>query len=101
MHLDEDDGEDDGESWRSPGDDSFDESPDEKDQDGEDAVTCAHCGRTISDQADLCPYCKRWQSDERTRERKPLWFVVTVAICVAALTGAVGVGAAVLYGWWP
>jgi RNA polymerase subunit RPABC4/transcription elongation factor Spt4 len=101
MHLYEDDDDDDADSWSNPDDDSFDEDPDSRDMDGENDVKCVHCGRYISDQADLCPFCKMWQSDEKTRERKPLWFVITVAFCVAALTGAVGVGAAYLLGWWP
>ena len=86
MHIDEDDDEDDvADEWPSRRTDSSDEGPDGRDISGEDDIKCVHCGSYIHASADMCPHCRMWQSDEVTRSRKPLWFVITVLICAAAI----------------
>jgi hypothetical protein len=84
-------------------DDSLYEGPSDADLAEEaGAVKCVHCGRLMLEDADLCPYCKHWQTDELGRmPRKPLWFVLTVILCVAALSGVLGISAALMYGWRP
>jgi RNA polymerase subunit RPABC4/transcription elongation factor Spt4 len=96
MRVHDDD--DAGDAWR---DDSFDEDPDHRDISDEDSVRCVHCGRYIHADADICPYCRMWQTDEVRDSGKPLWFVLTVILCVAAISGALAVGIALMYGWRP
>ena len=99
MHIhDEDD--DDSASWRGrrPNRDSFDEDPADEDlADEYGAVKCLHCGRAIHEDADLCPYCKHWQTAEHHAPHKPLWFVVTVILLVGALTGVLWIVLAILF----
>ena len=102
MHIHEDDDEDDT-SRQCPRQraDSSDEDPDARDISDEDFVKCVHCGSYIHADADMCPYCAMSQTDEKQKSPKPLWFVLTVVLCVTALSGALAVGIAFMYRWWP
>ena len=84
MHIYEDDDED-ADHWPSQRADSSDENPDARDTSGEDDIKCVHCGCYIHADADICPRCRMWQSDEVGRTRKPRWFVITALICAAAI----------------
>ena len=78
-------------------DDSFDQDPDAADlADAPATVKCLHCGRSIHEDADLCPYCRHWQTDDPGPARKPLWFVLTVILLVGVMTGALWVVLALL-----
>jgi RNA polymerase subunit RPABC4/transcription elongation factor Spt4 len=95
---DEDD--DDTAPWRGRRADrgSFDEDPDAADiADEYGGVKCLHCGRAIHEDADMCPYCKHWQTDENHPPRKPLWFVVTVILLVGAFTGVLWIVLSILF----
>ena len=98
MHIDEDDDED-AEQWSSQRADSSNEDPDARDIAVEDDIKCVHCGRYIHADVDICPHCRMWQSDEVGRTRKPRWFVLTVILCVTAISGALAISVALMYGW--
>jgi predicted nucleic acid-binding Zn ribbon protein len=98
MRLQDDD-DDDSPSWRRDryAGESFEENPDDADlADEQGGVKCVHCGRTIHEHAELCPYCKHWQSDEHPTARKQRWFVVTVFLLVGALSGILWIVLALL-----
>jgi hypothetical protein len=98
IHDEDDDAED---MWPGQHGDSADEDPDPRDISDENFVKCVHCGSYIHAAADMCSYCEMWQTDEKQKPHKPLWFVLTVVICATALSGALAVGIALMYGWWP
>ena len=48
-------------------DDEFDEEPDDEfdaDWDDEPTIECPYCGREIHEDAQRCPHCERYISDE-------------------------------------
>jgi hypothetical protein len=51
-------------------------------------IECPHCGQTMLEDAEYCPSCDRWISDEDSpRPSQRLWIVVGIALCLAiALT---------------
>ena len=53
----------------------------------DDTVPCPHCGREIYDEAERCPYCESYISEEDTAQpaRKPWWLLVGVALCLYAV----------------
>jgi hypothetical protein len=92
MHFYDEDNEDDAdETWASQRAGSAGENPDGADLEQGDDVKCVHCGRYIHEQADMCPYCKMWQSDPEVPARKPLWFVVTAIVTLLAFSGVLAV----------
>jgi hypothetical protein len=83
---DEDDADD--ESWRGgpSGDDPADEGPDEADRAVEGGpVRCVHCNKYIHEDAEMCPHCHRWQTDEFNPPRKARWYFWTVIYCVVII----------------
>lgn len=65
--------------------DDWDNDLDEKD-DG--YIDCPYCGKTMLEDAEYCPSCDRWMSDEDLpKPPQPLWIVIGIALCLAvALT---------------
>lgn len=65
---------DDEASW----DDDLDEDPAD-----DNTVPCPHCRRQIHEDAERCPYCERYLSDEDTVTfQKPWWVVVGALVCL-------------------
>ena len=71
-------------------DDDFDEFEDHDinlGDDGEDAevtVACPYCGEEIYEDANWCPYCANYLSQEDSpRPRHPWWLVAGVVVCLA------------------
>ena len=76
-HRRDDDWED---SWADDEDDDFD--ADEGDQDDEPTIPCPNCRREIHEDAQRCPYCERYISDEDASPgRKPWWIIVGSLAC--------------------
>ena len=64
------------------GDEGLDDISDEA-EDSEATIACPHCRRPIYEDAERCPYCQRYLSDEDApSSRKPLWIVLTVIVCL-------------------
>jgi hypothetical protein len=74
---------DDHDSW-----DVAHERPDDIVPDELDTVRCGNCRKMIFEDSVRCPYCKHLQLEDE-RNRKPLWFVITVVLCILAMTGVV------------
>ncbi len=86
MRIDDED-DNDSAPWRAE-DDFRDEYPDNADLDGEPGtVPCVQCRRSIHEDADLCPYCRHWQTDGPHTSQKPMWIIVTAILLLAALSG--------------
>lgn len=71
---------------------TFDESePYDNSDDWEDSyVKCPHCGEMMLEDAEYCPYCDRWMTQEETRPGKlSPWAVVVVLILIATMVVAV------------
>lgn len=53
-----------------------------------DTVPCPHCGREVYEDAERCPYCENYISEEDTppsSSRKPWWLIVGVLLCLYAV----------------
>ena len=87
MPIYAEDDDDEGDSWRGDSPDgASDESPDERDLAKEGApVRCMHCGKWIHEDAQMCPRCHAWQTDEHHPEPKRPWYVWTAPLCVALI----------------
>jgi hypothetical protein len=58
--------------------DNFDTDPEE-----EPTVPCPHCRRQIHEDAQRCPYCEHYLSDEETTPgHKPWWIIAGVLACL-------------------
>ena len=74
------------------------ENPDPSDMDNDaegdaDEIDCPYCGLWVSEFAQICPHCKTYISKEdapRRSARKPLWWIVIVALFVAIFAGMLG-----------
>lgn len=64
-------------------DDDCDDEP--SDDDG--YVPCPHCGETMLEDAEYCPYCDRWITSEDQPPRKPwpMWVNILLVLMLAAL----------------
>jgi len=69
---------DDGPDWD---DEQPDEDPAEDDE--EPTVACPWCKRQVHEDAQRCPYCEQYLSDEDApRAGKPWWIVLGVLACL-------------------
>ena len=70
-HSQDDDWDDDETSW------------DEEAEDDDDyTIPCPWCKRSIHEDAERCPYCEHYISEEDAPpQRKPWWIIVGVLIC--------------------
>jgi hypothetical protein len=63
-----------------------DEDPDddyESDEDEDPTDTCPYCKKSIYDDAEQCPHCGQYISQEdRPPNQKPWWILAGVAICL-------------------
>lgn len=62
-----------------PDDADWDE--DEGDERAE-TVPCPYCGKPVFEQAELCPHCRSFISQEDASSRKPLWVWIGVALAL-------------------
>jgi hypothetical protein len=53
----------------------------------EDTIPCPHCGKPIYDDAERCPYCENYLSEEEHTQpsRKPWWIIVCALLCLYAV----------------
>lgn len=66
-------------SW----DDDELDADDEFDQDDDQTLPCPYCGEPVYDEAEQCPACGNYLSEEDAPRRpKPLWIVAGVAACI-------------------
>jgi predicted nucleic acid-binding Zn ribbon protein len=72
--AEEDDWENDDEGWEGP----------DQDEDEEDTtIPCPYCGESIHEDAQRCPYCENYLSEEDTpAEAKPWWIIVGALLCM-------------------
>jgi hypothetical protein len=68
-------------------DDWDDDEPSWADQAGDDdddyTIPCPWCKRPIHEDAERCPYCEHYISEEDAPpERKPWWIIVGAIICL-------------------
>ena len=64
------------------------EEPDESEMDFGDSADlrpCPFCKKAIDEQADVCPHCGNYISDEKVKDRKPMWFVIAAIAIIAAI----------------
>ena len=71
-------------------DDSLDENDDPADADVDESEHaegdhCPYCRKLIYEQAEVCPHCGSYLSREDVPNRKPLWMVTVVVLCLAAI----------------
>lgn len=80
------------EEWNEPWDDDdaeddfgadvFDDGELDEDTDEEPTISCPYCRREIHEDAQRCPHCERYLSDEdATPERKPWWIIGGALAC--------------------
>lgn len=71
--------------WLDDSEDGWDVEGEVDDAPGVDAdvtAPCPHCRRPIYDDAEWCPSCGVYLSNEDEPDRKPWWLLVGVAICL-------------------
>jgi predicted nucleic acid-binding Zn ribbon protein len=84
MTYDEDDDSDGG--YES--DEDLDDEYADVNYDDEDNVTinCPYCAAEIYEDAEQCPHCGQYISDEDApREGKPAWLIVVILLCIAMM----------------
>ena len=75
-----DDRDEDDDAW----DDDSEADADLRDDDDDPTVPCPFCRRDILEDTPRCPYCERYLSpDDFARRSKPLWVLITAAVCLA------------------
>ena len=58
-------------------------SDDYDEDDDHDTIPCPHCRESIHEDAERCPYCEQYLSDEDAPAKpKPLWIVAAAVICL-------------------
>ena len=63
------------------GDDAF-----EEEDDASQTSVCPECGHDVYEDAERCPHCQNYlSSDGYATARKPLWIIITAAICIYAM----------------
>jgi len=69
--------------WPDDEEDEEDGYPSEDDDEDDDTIPCPFCRRQIYEQAEQCPYCQKYISQEDAPpSRKPWWFVVAFLLCI-------------------
>lgn len=61
----------------------YDDDLDDDDSDAE-TVTCPYCQASVYEDAEQCPRCGNYISEEDSSPRPPRWIVVGVIICLGA-----------------
>ena len=65
-------------------DDDFDDDDEVADCDADDetsSVACPNCRQAVYEDAEQCPHCGHYLSDEDRTGRKPLWIIIGFALC--------------------
>ena len=63
-----------------------DDDWEDEDSDDDGYVPCPHCGETMLEDAEYCPYCERWISREDIpRKPWPTWMVVLIVMVLISL----------------
>ncbi len=66
-------------------DSEFPDDTDVDDDDAADAKSCPICGESIFALAQRCPHCGNFISAEHVRNRRPLWIVAGVVLCLVVV----------------
>lgn len=60
------------------------EDDDEYEDDEDDTIPCPHCQKQVYHDAEQCPYCGNYISEEDApRDMKPKWIIIGCLICLA------------------
>ncbi len=62
--------------------------PDESDQDDSDDpdfVRCRYCRKMICEDAEQCPHCGSYISQEDAPPAKPRWFIIVAVVTILAI----------------
>ena len=74
-------------SWDDDELNDFDDGVD-LDEDEETTLPCPYCGEAVYDDAEQCPACGHYLSEEDApRKSKPWWILIGVAISIAIVIG--------------
>lgn len=65
-------------------DDSDDDWQDDDDSD-DGYVPCPYCGETMLEDAEYCPACDRWMTNEELPARRHPWWIIIVALVLIGL----------------
>ena len=70
-------------NWDDDDESDWDDDDYGDDSDDPGTIPCPHCRREVDEDAQRCPYCERYLSDEEAVSyRKPLWIVITAIVCL-------------------
>ncbi|MCL2646617.1 MAG: zinc-ribbon domain-containing protein [Phycisphaerales bacterium] len=66
--------------------------------DDAETIRCTRCGKYILEDSERCPYCGHYQlADEHNR--RPLWFILTVILCILLIGSGLIFGLLELLPW--
>jgi predicted nucleic acid-binding Zn ribbon protein len=55
------------------------------DDDDDETIPCPHCRRPVYEDAERCPHCENYLSQEDAPRRHPLWIVVGAILVLAVV----------------
>lgn len=58
--------------------------PDDADEDSADTIPCPYCRKPIFEEAERCPYCENYLSQEDAPSHVPPWLAVGALLALAA-----------------
>jgi predicted nucleic acid-binding Zn ribbon protein len=58
------------------------ESTESAEDDDAETIPCPHCGKPIHEEAQRCPHCRDYVSEDHAPNRRSLWIVTGVVICL-------------------
>ena len=79
---------DDNDDWEQFSDESWEEKAEPWDEDDEDETCpCPYCGEPVHEDAEQCPHCEYYLSDEDApAAAKPWWIIAGVITVLAIIT---------------
>ena len=82
-------------------DDDYDDWEEDDEDDG--YVPCPHCGETMLEAAEYCPYCERWiTSEDIPRKPWPLWMTALIndSYCISYAPSSLRMALAMASACW-
>jgi uncharacterized paraquat-inducible protein A len=68
---------DDDDDWDAENWDDFEPDEPEDEDDDDETIPCPHCGQPVYEDAERCPHCERYLSQEDAPAgRKPVWIII-------------------------
>ena len=61
------------------------DADDVHDGDSIDTVPCPYCHKPVYEQAEICPHCRNYISNEEVPDRMPRWIIIVTVVLLATI----------------